>query len=893
MDMLKMLPALVALFMLVGEMATGQVKHPVMDHSSLLKSTDPAGYKQRAQYLMELSEEEMLGLVPTQAGLYFVGCPNCSGGRQEHQLVWDVQKPREVKCKYCGHVYPSEKYPMDKVQQVTTPAGNVVECPYWEDQQGYRYYFESYMNYNARGYMSGAAEQMAAVYHLTGEQEYARSCALILNRFAEVFGDYAYHFDFPFRQKEWYDGEVPPEKFRGGFRTARWHWWAYMDIPMDLVLAYDMIYDSGELEKIPGAKQRIENEFFIPATEQVMANKDDLHNMSPVAWRGMIVVARVLQKPKYMHEVIDRLERFAALRFYADGVWKEGTPSYFQQVIGGMSRVFEVSRGYSDPDGYKHPVTGVRYDDLDLKSGLPVLARIHAAYAHMRMPNGRLVPVHDTWPNTRSKPLEASSPILLPHLGHAILGRGEGDNQMQVHLTWSGGYGHTHYDGLSMIVFAGAEEMFSDVGYTHTKYAPWKVSTVSHNTVVVDCENQYAGANPPSDGSLLFFDAANPELQVVRAENANVYPDRVSRYERQLVMIGIDGTTAYVVDTFVVQGGTQHDYFIHGSADRAQKLIVAGADDKPILTEPVETMLPDGAKWEAPTGENFIARARDMGYAYGFLWDNAVAAPEAGINSATFTYDELPDAPRVHLLTQAGDELNTGTNPQVRPANEEDDELDKYKRPYVMIRREAGEAPNTFISVIEPAAAGEPKLSSVQVLETSGEGTALLITTDDFADIIGLYGESLTGSYGGAEFVMNGPLSQLRIKDGEVIAAYTTGTLSYGRLSLQPQPPQKAKLLAVERFDAHGAFVIDADWSEVGPPAGTVLILDHGDGFTRGYTVEAVEKVDRGTRIVVSDEPGFEYDAATQTATYVFFPLHKHSGEHKLIWRPGVSYRKA
>ena len=76
-------------------------------------------------------------------------------------------------------------------------------------------------------------------------------------------------------------------------------------------------------------------------------------------------------------------------------------------------------------------------------------------------------------------------------------------------------------------------------------------------------------------------------------------------------------------------------------------------------------------------------------------------------------------------------------------------------------------------------------------------------------------------------------------------------------------------------------------------PAGTVLILDHGDGFTRGYPAEEVEKADVGTRIVVTDEPGSEYDAATQTATYVFFPLQKHTGEHKLIWRPGVSYRKA
>lgn len=37
---------------------------------------------------MQMSEEQMLELVPTQSGLYFVGCVNCQGGQQEGQLTF-------------------------------------------------------------------------------------------------------------------------------------------------------------------------------------------------------------------------------------------------------------------------------------------------------------------------------------------------------------------------------------------------------------------------------------------------------------------------------------------------------------------------------------------------------------------------------------------------------------------------------------------------------------------------------------------------------------------------------------------------------------------------------------------------------------------------------------
>jgi len=78
----------------------------------------------------------------------------------------------------------------------------------------------------------------------------------------------------------------------------------------------------------------------------------------------------------------------------------------------------------------------------------------------------------------------------------------------------------------------------------------------------------------------------------------------------------------------------------------------------------------------------------------------------------------------------------------------------------------------------------------------------------------------------------------------------------------------------------------------VGPTVGTVLVLDHGDGRTHGYTVASVEKAGAGSRIVTTQDPGFEYDADTQTAQYKFFPHHTHTGEHVVRWQGAVSYEK-
>src|SRR5262249_46654292 len=149
---------------------------------------------------------------------------------------------------------------------------------------------------------------------------------------------------------------------------------------------------------------------------------------------------------------VRRFRRFVETRFFYDGAWPEGAPSYHIQTVGGLENVLAVLRGYSDPPGYKDPGDGTRFDNLDLQVEFPALRQARASLMKLRLPDGRLVPVHDTWWFNKREPLAATEPFLLPALGHACLGGGAGSEQIQFHLTWSGGYGHQHADNLSLIL---------------------------------------------------------------------------------------------------------------------------------------------------------------------------------------------------------------------------------------------------------------------------------------------------------------------------------------------------------------------------------------------------------------------------------------------------------
>jgi hypothetical protein len=66
-------------------MVTGR---PALSLSSRLG--DEGQIRQRVGPVLNLSESEMLRLIPERSGIYFVGCPNCEGWTQEGQISWTI-----------------------------------------------------------------------------------------------------------------------------------------------------------------------------------------------------------------------------------------------------------------------------------------------------------------------------------------------------------------------------------------------------------------------------------------------------------------------------------------------------------------------------------------------------------------------------------------------------------------------------------------------------------------------------------------------------------------------------------------------------------------------------------------------------------------------------------
>lgn len=852
-------------------------EHPVLPVT--LKENQVGSLRKSVEHLMSLSEADMLALIPTQSGLYFVSCANCQGGQQEGQLsVWDPREPDVVKCSSCGHQYPSEKYPMSETLEVKTPRPSVARFPYfpnlpvwWKEKEPYRHYFAARIDYHKIRYMERAALAFASLYYLTKEPEAARRAGLIMARCAEVYPSYNYHFDYPFRQKIIYEGDVAPADFRSSFRTARWCWWGYSDLSATFVAAYDLLSSGNEWAKLSAELGRdvpaSVRQMLTTMATQLLNNRDDLGNMSPGMWANLISAGRVLEQPEWVHEAISRQRRIVREQFFYDGIWKEGAPSYHSQVVGAFSQVSTAARGYSDPAGYEHPQTGERFDDLDLDNDLPEMKRARASLLRMRLPNGRYVPVHDTWARGGSGGLAASQPDLLPGLGHGILGAGEGPNQFQAHLTWSPGLGHTHYDGLSLLLFSHGKELLSDLGYTHGKWREWTVLSPSHNLVVVDGLNQKAGAG--TQGHLRVF-SAGPDVQVVSVDNPQVYPDLTDLYRRTLVLVNLSPTQRYLVDFFEARGGQQHDYFLHGSADEEQRLQAPGS-------EALATLMPEGIKFTAGTNEQ--STDGSPYHAYGYLRDLKTARLAGGVAALEYVPVTAGAGLQAFVVARDGDQLVTGRAPSIRQAGSDDSKLESTWRQFAMLRRLGGES--LFAAVLAPHE-GEPVVRQVRRVELPGARMALEVQTAERTDLIVLEAAEAKGQWQGKPLTVSGEVAMLGLEGGKAQAAtVVAGQLKWGDLSLQTPEAQQWALAAVQG-DPEPSLTVEGN-HQAAP--GAVITLDHGGKLTTAYTVMKAEVEGDRTRLSVQEAPGFTWDKDKSMSEFFTVPLAKFEGPHVVTLR--------
>lgn len=742
-------------------------------------------------------------------------------------LGWKPGMGAQVRCNYCKMVFPNKRFPNNREKVIIAPSGARQVYRYYEDSGGHRYYFEAHAWYERWLWIRPMAETLAQIWYVTRNNAYGDRAAAIAGRFAQVFPDYAIRYDYPHAAVQFFPANQKwPYKGLTPYRGAKWSWWGYMGIPVKLANAYDILmdgYDWSRMDKVIGLEtdKRIAGDLLRLGYEFTTSNTETYSNMSPGMYADMIRVGRILDDASMVHEAVNRFREFFSKGFFADGWWKEGATSYHNQTIGSLQIVTDVLEGYVDPANWK----GERFDQVDLTKETSLYGRALLVKREAVLPNGREIPINDTWSFSHGEKTNSTVSHLWPALGNAAIGTGDGDKQVLLNVNWSGNYGHSHYDNGSIILYAAGQELLSDIGYTHSKYRGWATCTASHNVVIIDQKGQDAGSiKKPVTGRLKFYDDKDPHVKVVDVDASPAY-SVADVYRRRLVMVHAGPGHDYVVDRFDVKGGEVHDWFLHGMCEQEGELQTSIT-----LNQPLKTLVPEWGGNNLPKIEYDMDLVGKRFHSYAFIRDIEKGAATASW-TATWRYDS--SGLRSHILSQPGTEAFRFRSPSIRLANEDDNKLDDYMSNGIMQRHSGGSS--AFIAVHEPFR-NVPWIESVKM-----KGSAIVVSYKLNGDKVEDY---------------------IRLKEEEVSVTssvgwkYESGTKISGEVK------------ALDNEEGKWSLLLDKEAPKV-----NYIRLDFLDGGTYYCPVAAV----RGNRLELKDDPGFTLDKNGKVEFYTF-PQDQHNG---------------
>ena len=869
-----------------GGGAGADVTHPVLDHG--IDRAKSAEYEAAVSRVMAMGEEETLAFVPDRPFCEFCDCPNCHPGSfPAFPLTWSIERPGELRCRLCGAVYPNSQFADDCVMTGHNALGETVSFPYQVDRQtGVRIFLPAHLAKFRRAWIVQQARALGMAYQATGNEQYARRAILILDRMAQVYPHYPVMVQW-ITTFEFAPSQQPPYPAIGG----KWGRWRGTETPDGIPEVYDLVYASPQFEQLSQARgydvrARFETDF-LRATWEYVSTFEDFDNTTPQNLLTVTRMGQVMGEPHYVHWAFDWLRKILYGGFMYDGMWPEA-PSYHYYTIRMVAEVAEALNGYTDPPGYTDPLTGRRFDNLDPDVVLPFLRKALYAPDVVGLPNGCFAPVHDTVPghNRSAYGFPAPGPraktvsTILPGYGHASLGRGEGPDQMQAQLHFSGAYGHDHRDSLSLLLFARERELLSDIGYTHTRLRTWPTSTIGHNGVAVDRREQ---TRTGSDGNLLWFFPDCEGVGVVEADGRPAYANiaDLATYRRLLVQVPISAADAYVVDLFRVAGGTMHDWLAHGDADQD----MTAECDVP-LTPRSEGLLEPGETWVEPRDEQSTFNA------YGVIREVREGRTGGDVR-VTFRYADEPNrGVRLHAVGAAGTEVLLGRSPSIRRAGNDSRKVFDFWMPQLLLRR-VGPAPlRSLFAVVEEPFRGEPVLNTVTALAlapAAPEAVALSVRHGDAVDTIistldsSPYPERVTPN--GVR--LRGRLGLVREQGGKMAGAWLFDGESLAGTGWQVRADTsryEGRIVAATRRE-DGAET-DALVTPTDLPPGTVLrgawmIVTHGNGCTHGYEIDQVQRRDGHTLIILTDDHGLR--VVGETTTEVFRPQRRIDGVNTFV----------
>jgi hypothetical protein len=823
----------------------------------------------------------------------FTGCPICSakwgtwGGAD-----CSLERPGTVRCAN-GHLLPDADHP-DPGTGYQAEDGRI------------HYFVGSYNAWVVETYQTWC-DQLSMAFTLTGEERYARTCAILLDALAEIY---------PACDKGSWD--YPSEPPSG--RLCR-PWYQVSRVLVTLVDYYDRIYHipaldeasfAGGLSRRTSIEQNMLENGARYCYEQSL--KGGMSNGQADYVRGSMAVGCLLGIQEYVDWAVDGpygIRAMTSNNSDRDGRYSETSLGYARHARELYLTFAEPLLNYrSDryPDGlnlyddpvfrsfYALPILSVdcaghwpRYGDwgpdterlqgaarpfdasdyrfaerICARTTLPDVRQLFARLVgffgngdldRLRASEGETAwllfhadespQAQDQLPPQLEGRVTATS--LLGQKGFALLRTPAGELAQACLLRYGPVLGHGHYDDLNINYFGQGYEVTYDLGYGNGATATqngWAKQTAAHQLVLVDEVRQQNDREVDNSGGSLHLFAGMPGLQVVDADANGVYRSRgVTCYQRLVALVD-DGPGSYLLDVFRVRGGAQHDYLAHAlSTDVCLDGVSMGEREEGSVAGP-----------EYNWGE----RQLNDGYLEGIPQKHYWAAPPGnglgfmmhprrgapdGTWSATWRLPDGDSQLRMTVLAEPGDEVINSWAPGIYPH--------QPAAEHVMVRRRAAaeDLESTFVSVREPFT-GAPAVSKVSGIRCTDGATAVEVQgTGDRIDRF-VYAGAAQGTVTAQDVRLDGSLGRLTYQGTRIVRAHLIGTsLCADGFQLALASGHEGSIIEIdyEQNQVH----VDADLPVDGRLEGQAVTFG-GPAYSRNtaYTIHRVFRNDNGTSVI-------------------------------------------
>lgn len=578
--------------------------------------------------------------------------------------------------------------------------------------------------------------------------------------------------------------------------------------------------------------------------------------------------------------------------FSNDSVSAEGLNYHFFWMVF-MAQFAEELEGYVDPVKWIPP-TGITKITKPLTHDeiLPPSERLSNMVSGallLTLPDGSDCGVNDTGlhvldPNDESSAAwwgsggyhigygieHKSISYLLPGFGQLGLGDGtpnEPSKQTQSLLHFSPKHtdfannGHAHSDTLMMGLFGKGRNLLSFPSHQHYAHGPHNKNMVSIGT---GWQNHWKS---DLTGRLEAY-APLPGLQIGRVDASHIMHGgnangtggtMMNRYRRTLLQNSVDIDKSYTLDIFEVDGGSEHNYVIRGSAMIKQEYPSSNLS-RTSASLPYSNSNPDD-KWNHFKDTKKVDYASDKSFWVDFKFsDNQKlgsrthfpAQDESGTLYTSYLQDEWTTT-NYHSYLMA---YRKGTAP--------------LKSTFVAVHEVMDGSGSSFIASVKRTTINSGKAVAVTVTLTDGRVDTYLISFNG-SQVMSHNGVSATALIA-ASSSLNGKSDLWMVEGTNVNNGSRTLNKTY-----DTQSNVVSRILRKENGDNFNAFETPMNLADGYELAGQTLVLEHFENgklkFSNSHTIKRVENIANGSRIHLRFDPGVEINGLA--ANEIYFPGRK------------------